>query len=460
MRLETRAVRSARGHVRSDTTREVGGAHVPPIDLSTTYTFDTAEAVAASMDALIEGAGEAPNPVYARLQNPTVSRFESALADLESAEAGVAFASGMAAITAVVMAACSEASPEGWARGRHVVAVRPVYGGTDHLLTSGLLGTEVSWVESTEVASAVRHDTSLVLLETPANPTLVMVDIADVVSQVRACETRLGHRIAVAVDNTFATPILQRPLELGADLVVHSATKFLGGHGDVMGGVVATSEEWAHPLRQIRMITGGVLHPMAGYMLHRGLQTLPVRVRAQQASARVIAERLVLHPDVIAVHYPGLSGDPVETRLLQTQQVGPGSLLAFRVRGGREASERVMETLTLICRAVSLGSVDSLIQAPALLTHRVVDPASREAAGVPDDLLRLSVGLESVEDLWNDLEQALATVARIVPEPKSEAEAEAEAGPGLGEGAVMSAASPWESRAPSGEFEMVGGAGI
>ena len=181
---------------------------------------ERSSAVAESMDALIEGAGEAPNPVYARLRNPTVAGFENALADLESAEAAVAFASGMAAITAMVLAAGSEAAPDGWARGRHIVAIRPIYGGTDHLLATGILGTEVTWAEPDEVAESLREDTCLVLLETPANPTLAMVDIAGVVSQVRATEKRFGYRIAVAVDNTFATPILQRPLELGADLVV------------------------------------------------------------------------------------------------------------------------------------------------------------------------------------------------------------------------------------------------
>jgi methionine-gamma-lyase len=415
MKLETRAVRAARGHVAAEESAERGQPHVPGIDLSTTYTFQTSDAVAESMDALIAGAGEAANPVYARLQNPTVAGFENALADLEGAEGAVAFASGMAAITAAVMAAGSEAAPEGWARGRHVVAIRPIYGGTDHLLASGMLGTTVTWTEPDHVAQALREDTCLVLLETPANPTLAMVDISDVVSQVRATEKRLGYRIPIAVDNTFATPILQRPLELGADMVIHSATKFLGGHGDVMGGVVATSDEWARPLRQTRMITGGILHPLAGYLLHRGLQTLPVRVRAQQATAQDLAARLAAHPEVIEVHYPGLNGDRHELRLLQTQQEGPGSLLAFRVRGGREASEMVMESLQLISRAVSLGSVDTLIQAPAALTHRVVDPESREAAGVPEDLLRLSVGLEALDDLWFDLRQALERVRRERP---------------------------------------------
>ena len=288
-----------------------------------------------------------------------------------------------------------------------MVGVRPVYGGTDHLLTSGLLGTEVTWCDADAVADAVRPDTGLVLLETPANPTLAMVDVRAVVAQVRDAEGRSGRPIPVAVDTTFATPILQTPLTLGADFAIHSATKFLGGHGDATGGVVATSEHWARKLRQTRMITGGILHPLAGYLLHRGLQTLPIRVRAQQANAEVLAARLADHPAVRSVLFPGFGGGLSERRLLATQQRGPGSVLSFRVVGGASTSRRVLEALELITRAVSLGSVDSLIQLPADLTHRVVDAQDRLDAGVPDDLLRLSVGLESVEDLWADLDQAL-----------------------------------------------------
>ena len=408
MRIETRAVHAARGHEPRDPAREFGEPHVPAIDLSTTYGFRTSSAAADSMEALIQGEAQAPNPIYARLHNPTVAAFERALAELEGADAAVAFATGMAAITAVVMAA---AAPDAGMRRTHVVAVRPVYGGTDHLLTSGLLGSEVSWVAPEDVGGAIRADTSLVFLETPANPTLAMVDIRAVVALVRAAEVRCGHHVPVVVDSTFATPVLQNPIALGADMSVHSATKFLGGHGDVMGGAVATSEAWARALRQVRMITGGILHPLAGYLLHRGLQTLPVRVREQQANARVLAERLARHPEVSEVHFPGISGDPLETRLLGTQQRGPGSVLSFRVREGADAARRVVEALRLITRAVSLGSVDTLIQAPAHLTHRVVDAEDREASGVPDDLLRLSVGLEAVEDLWEDLERALSAAA-------------------------------------------------
>ncbi len=403
MRFDTRAVRSGRG-AEAPTLSERGEPHVPGIDLSTTYGFRSSAAVAESMDALIDGDFRAPNAVYARLHNPTVAGFEAALADLEGADDGVAFATGMAAITALIMVATA---PVDAPRRPHVVAVRPVYGGTDHLLTTGLLGSDVEWVRAEDVGRALRSETGLVFLETPANPTLAMVDIEDVVAQVRRRQASVGHHVPVAVDSTFATPVLQNPIELGADLVVHSATKFLGGHGDAMGGIVATSDRWARPLRQLRMMTGGILHPLAAYLLHRGLQTLPIRVRAQQQSAELLARRLSRHSAVRSVHYPGLNDDPVERRLLRTQQRGPGSVLSFTLHGGSEAARRTVESLRVITRAVSLGSVDSLIQAPALLTHRVVDASDRTEAGVPDDLLRLSVGLEAPEDLWSDLDRAL-----------------------------------------------------
>lgn len=383
-RLHTRAVHGGRQDL-----LELG-VHAPPLDLSSTYPFADLDLATASLEALAQGAATAPTPVYSRLHNPTVARFERALAELEGAEESVAFASGMAAVTAVLLAAGE--------RGRHVVAIRPVYGGTDHLLSSGLLGLDVTWATPETVADSLRPETSMVLLETPANPTMMLVDIAAVVRQ--------AGEVPVVVDSTFATPILQRPLELGAALSLHSATKFLGGHGDVLGGVVAGDGEWGAALRRVRVVTGAVLHPLAGYLLHRGMPTLPTRVLGQQERARVVAERLAAHPAVVAVAYPGLPGQDPEG-LIGRQMDGPGSLLAFRVRGGHDAAQDIMHRLNLITPAVSLGSVDTLIQHPAGLTHRVVDPDARDASGITPDLLRLSVGLEDAEDIWADLEQAM-----------------------------------------------------
>jgi methionine-gamma-lyase len=304
----------------------------------------------------------------------------------------------MAAITAVLLAAGQ--------RGTHAVAVRPIYGSTDHLLSSGLLGLDVTWATPATVGDAIRPDTSLVLIETPGNPTCALVDIADIVQQ--------AGRVPVVVDSTFATPVLQRPLLHGAAMALHSATKFIGGHGDVIAGVVATSEAHARELRVVRVLTGALLHPMAAYLLHRGLQTLAVRVRAAQATAMQLALRLAEHPHVEAVLYPGMrGGDP--QGLLGRQMSGPGALLAFTVRGGYEAAAAVMRHVNVAMPAVSLGACDTLIQHPAGLTHRAVEPAAREATGVTPGMLRLSVGLEDANDLWHDLDQALR-IAAAVPE--------------------------------------------
>ncbi len=367
------------------------GIHAPPIDLSTTYPTGPLAEATASIDALAAGGHPTGSPIYARLHNPTVARYEAALASLEGAEAAVAFASGMAALTAVLLAAREDGK-------NHVVAVRPLYGGSDALLDNGLLGHEVSFVAPDGIGAAVRSDTALVVLETPGNPTLRLVDIEDAVRQ--------AGGVPVVVDSTFMTPVLQRPLELGAAMVLHSATKFLGGHGDVIAGVVATSEAWAMKLRQVRVVTGALLHPMAAFLLHRSLPTLAVRVRTAQDGARIIAERLTRHPQVTSVHYPGLPGhDP--RGLVGRQMAGPGSVLAFEVAGGLEAAGRILEAVQIMVSAVSLGATDTLIQHPAGLTHHCVTKEARASTGISDSLVRISVGLEDPEDLWADLEQAL-----------------------------------------------------
>jgi methionine-gamma-lyase len=364
------------------------GVHVPPIDLSTTNPLPDVELGGASYEALATGGTpvDGGSLVYQRLWNPTVARFEEALATLEGTEQAVAFSSGMAAFSACLLAAAAQGR-------RHVVAVRPLYGGSDHLLATGLLGTEVSWTSADRIAEALRPDTGLVVVETPANPTLELVDLA-------AAAERCGE-VPLLVDNTFATPVLQQPVRHGAALVLHSATKFIGGHGDVLAGAVATSEEWAVRLRQVRAITGGILHPIAGYLLHRGLQTLPVRMRAQQENAGKIAAWLGARTEVARVCYPGLpSCDP--KGLIGRQQSGPGSVLAFEVEGGYEAAAKVAGRCELITHAVSLGGIDTLIQHPASLTHRPVAAEARPGVG----LLRLSVGLEDVDDVVGDLSRA------------------------------------------------------
>ncbi|MCY0941444.1 MULTISPECIES: trans-sulfuration enzyme family protein [Streptomyces] len=362
------------------------GLHAPPLDLSTTYPSYDSRAEAARIDEFATtGARPEGPPVYSRLDNPTTARFETALARLEGTESAVAFASGMAALTATLLV-------RGAMGLRHVVAVRPLYGCSDHLLGSGLLGTEVTWVDPAGIADAIRPDTGLVMIESPANPTLAEIDL-------RAAAHSCGE-VPLLVDNTFATPVLQRPAESGARLVLHSATKYLGGHGDVLGGIVACDEDFARKLRQVRFATGGVLHPLAAYLLLRGLSTLPVRVRAASASAAELARRLADDPRVERVHYPRIGG----------------AMVAFETAGD---PHEVIGAVRLITPAVSLGSVDSLIQHPASISHRIVAEGDRHSSGVSDRLLRMSVGLEDVDDLWADLDQALSAGSPLTAAPAS-----------------------------------------
>ena len=369
------------------------GVHALPLDLSTTNPLSTIDAGGASYESMATGGHPTEGGmVYQRLWNPTVARFEEAMATLEHTDAAVAFSTGMAAVTAAVLAATAEGG------GRHVVAVRPLYGGTDHLLASGMLGVRTTYCPPDEVADAMRAETCLVVLETPANPTLELVDIAAVAAAAGA--------VPVLVDNTFATPVLQNPADHGAALVLHSATKYLGGHGDAMGGIVACSEQWAEALRRVRAVTGALLHPMGAYLLHRGLATLPLRVRHAQDGAGKVAAWLASQPGVRDVRYPGLPEcDPLG--LVGRQLRGPGAMVAFSVEGGYDAAACVTESVRLFTHAVSLGGVDSLIQHPAALTHRPVAEDAKPHA----DVLRLSIGLEDPEDLCADLARALAAAS-------------------------------------------------
>ena len=364
------------------------GLHAVPVDMSTTAPLPSVHDGGQSYEQLATGGVPEPGQttVYQRLWNPTVARFESGLATLEGAPEAVAFATGMAALTAVLLATVA-------AGKKHVVAVRPLYGGSDHVLATGLLGTDVTFAAPSGVHAALRPDTGLVVVETPANPDLQLVDIARLV--------RDADGVPVLVDNTFASPVLQQPLRHGATLVLHSATKFLGGHGDAMGGVVATGTDWARRLRQVRAVTGGILTPWPAYLLHRGLATLPIRVRAQQESAHKLAASLDQHELVTRVLYPGLPAcDPLS--LVGAQMAGPGALLSFEVATAEHA-ERIPGAVRLITHAVSLGGVDTLIQHPAGLTHRPVAAAAKPNAS----MLRVSVGLEDVADVLHDLVRAI-----------------------------------------------------
>jgi methionine-gamma-lyase len=348
--------------------------------------------------------------VYTRLGNPNHVVVEEKVADLEGGEAAVATASGMAAISAALMTLLQA--------GDHVVAGRVLYGCTHSLLADGLsrFGIATSFVDTTDVdavRAAIRPDTRVVYLETPANPNLEITDVAAV--------SRVAHEhgAVVVVDNTFCTPYLQRPLELGADVVVHSATKYLNGHGDVIAGFVVGRAELMERVRELGLkdLTGAVLGPFEAFLILRGMKTLSYRMNAHCSNAQRVAEHLAAHPLVEKVIFPGLPNHP-QYALARRQMHGPGGVVGFEVAGGREAAVRLIDGVQLISIAVSLGDIESLIQHPATMTHASYSAEERAAVGISEGLVRLAVGLEDPRDLIADLDQALELA---VAEPRQEA---------------------------------------
>jgi cystathionine gamma-synthase len=299
----------------------------------------------------------------------------------------------MAALTAALLAAREPGK-------NHVVAVRPLYGGSDALLAGGLLGHEVTFTTPAGVKGAVRPDTCLVILETPGNPTLDLVDVEQAV--------RDAGGVPVLVDSTFMTPVLQRPLEHGAAIVMHSATKFLGGHADALGGVVCGDPERVGRIFHYREITGAALDPMAAFLLIRGMKTLPLRIARQNESALKIARWLEGHPAVAAVFYPGLETHPGHD-IARRQMRGYGGVLSFMLKGGFEAVKRVLPQLRLARRAANLGAVETIAGPPATTSHCECSPEEREAMGIPEGLVRYSVGIEDADDLMADLGRALGS---------------------------------------------------
>ncbi|OZM81725.1 PLP-dependent aspartate aminotransferase family protein [Pseudonocardia sp. MH-G8] len=332
---------------------------------------------------------------YSRIANPTRAALEHCLAALEGGSGATATASGMAAITTTVLATCHA--------GSHVVVPDSIYGGTWDLFSSVLSrwGVRTAVVDMSDlgaVAAAIMPDTSLVWVETPSNPRLRITDVAAVAD--------LAHEAGavLAVDSTFASPYLQQPLALGADLVIHSTTKYLGGHSDVTGGVIVSgSEAMAELIDRTSGVIGGVAGPMDAWLVLRGTKSLPVRMRHVSAAAMRIAEMLTAHPAVARVHYPGLHSHP-QHDLAKRQMTDFGGVVSFEVRGSREDAAAVCARTRLFTLAVSLGSVESLIQHPANMTHCTTGGTQ---AAVPETLVRLSIGLEDVDDLVADLDAAL-----------------------------------------------------
>ncbi len=370
------------------------GALNPPIYWSSTFGFDSAEQGAARF------AGEEPGMIYSRVTNPTVQILEQRLASLENGEAAVAFGSGMGAITSMLWTMLRP--------GDELLVDLTLYGCT-HALVHHLLpqfGIVVKAADFTDPANLEQHlgeRTKLVLFETPANPNMRLVDIAAVAERVHVLS-----QARVAVDSTYCTPYLQRPLDLGADLVLHSLTKYINGHGDVIAGAAIGAKELVDPLRWvgIKEMTGACLSPMDAYQVLRGLKTLPVRMDRHCQSAGRIAGFLEAHPAVARVDFPGLASHP-QFELAKRQMAQPGGMIAFELKDGLEAGRRFINGLQLITRAVSLGDAESLAQHPASMTHSSYSPEERAHHLINDGLIRLSVGLEDADDLIEDLDQAL-----------------------------------------------------
>ncbi len=363
-----------------------------PIYQSSTFRFDSAEHGAELCKAV------APSHLYTRWGNPTTRALELALADVEGAEAALAFSSGMAAGVTAVMAMVRG--------GDHVVAANCLYAGMTELFERVLppLGVETTFVDPEEDAAferALRPTTRLIYVETPANPTLAITDLEAVASLARA------RGIFTLADNTWASPWNTRPIELGIDAVIHSATKYLGGHSDVIAGAAMGSREWIERVWPYLKIFGGCPSPHDAWLLHRGLKTLNLRVERQNASALAIAEFLDGHPRVARVHYPGLPAHPGH-EAARRQMRGYGGMLSFDACGGVEAGRRVLDSVRVITHAVSLGGVETLAVHPASTTHAPLTPEERRRAGIADGLIRMSVGLEEPRDLINDLEAAFA----------------------------------------------------
>lgn len=371
------------------------GALATPLYQTSTFVFDNVAQGAARF------AGEEQGYIYGRLGNPTVHALEVKMAALEGGEAALAFGSGMAAITATLFALAKA--------GDHIVAMDAIYGCThaflSHLITG--LGVEVTFVDASRtdaIESAIRPNTKVIYVETPANPNLRLVDLAAI------AELGRKHNITTVVDNTFMSPYLQRPLALGCDVVVHSATKYISGHGDVIAGIAVGTKEFMDTVRMTTLKDiGGIIGPFEAWLLLRGLKTLAIRMDRHNQSAMVVAEYLEQHPKIDKVFYPGLPSHP-QHELAKRQMSGFGGMIAFELKGGFEAGCTMMNSVKLCHLAVSLGDVDSLIQHPSSMTHSVVPREERLAAGIADGLVRLSVGIEDVEDIIADLEQALEKV--------------------------------------------------
>ncbi len=368
------------------------GSAVTPIYQTSTFAFRNA---AHGADLF---AGREKGFIYSRIGNPTIGALEDKLAVMESGFGAIACSSGMGAVSTVYLALLS--------KGDHIVSSNAVYGPSRNIMENHFVrwGIESSYIDTSDlnlIREAIRPNTKVLYLETPANPTMTIVDIK------AASDLAHQHGIVVVVDNTFCSPILQKPLDLGADISLHSLTKYINGHADIVGGaLIAKTEEMYKKLRAIMVGFGFNMDPHQAYLVIRGAKTLALRVERAQENSIKVAEFLEAHPKIAWVKYPGLKSHP-QYELAQQQMKGPGSMICFEMKDGYEAGIKLMNNVHLVMLAVSLGGVESLIQHPASMTHAGVSAEGKKTAFITEGLVRLSVGIEDVEDVINDLKHAL-----------------------------------------------------
>ena len=371
------------------------GSVTMPIYQSSTFSFRSAEHGAACF------AGEDDGFIYTRIGNPTIDEFEAAVAQVEGGFNGIATSSGMAAVNTVYLTFLGQ--------GKHIVCHNAVYGPSRAILESmyskfGVTATFVDATNTGEVANALRPETALIFIETPANPTIGICDIPAI------CALAKEKNIPVCVDNTFCSPYLQNPLELGADIVLHSLTKFINGHADIVGGIVVPKREEDYRKLNATMISFGFnMDPHQAFLVRRGMKTLALRMDRAQDNAMKVAEFLENHPKVEWVMYPGLKSHP-QYELAKKQMRGPGAMISFGLKGGVEAGRQMMDSVRLCILAVSLGGIESLIQHPASMTHSKLSREARLAGGITDGLVRLSVGIEEADEIIADLAQSLDAI--------------------------------------------------
>ncbi len=374
------------------------GSATVPIYQTSTFKFKNAQHGADCFS------GKSDGYIYTRIGNPTIRAFEKCVAELENGYDGIATSSGMGAITSVYMALLGA--------GQHIISSDAVYGPARGVLEQDFsrFNVEASFVNTSnpdEIISAIRPNTRVLYIETPANPTINITDI-------REC-ARIAdqHKLLLVVDNTFCSPYLQKPLDLGADVVLHSITKFINGHADIVGGVIVTKEaEIYKKIRHCMVYMGCNMDPTQSYMVLRGLKTLGIRIERAQDNAMQIARFLESHPKVAWIKYPGLKTHP-QHELAKLQMKGFGAMMSFGLTGGYEEGRKLMDNVNLAILAVSLGGVETLIQHPASMTHAGISKENKLAAGISDDLVRLSVGIEDAQDIIEDLEQALKTISNF-----------------------------------------------